>query len=263
MNKIIFKTLVLVFLFNTDLAFANPQKMEMIFLSPKKISMLQDALERYGQMKNSTYFAQAEMEKCVPMGDGCFHPQLGYMEKKESSKEVSTIEERKLELKTFNAIETSLVNCDKNNFFDIFCGKEKANGPPSEIEVWFDVSSSLKTVDYNKDPEHCDRRSFMEKIIEGCKSKVSVSVYNTSLKQIRDNGSACLGYGTNDQAKLLRWMKDSKAKYLLVVTDIDEMSAEMREFLESTGAKMTGDGVKAFTSNDLIDYAREFIKMCR
>ena len=61
--------------------------MEMIFLSPKKISMLQDALERYGQMKNSTYFAQAEMEKCVPMGDGCFHPQLGYMEKKESSKE--------------------------------------------------------------------------------------------------------------------------------------------------------------------------------
>ena len=99
--------------------------------------------------------------------------------------------------------------------------------------------------------------------MKSCKSKVSVSVYNTSIKQIADNGSACLAYGTNDQKKLLRSMKDSKAKHLLLVTDIDEMSIELRDYLESLGAKMTGDGVKAFTSNDLVDYAKEFTKMCQ
>jgi len=248
---------------NGEFAFANPQKMEMIFLSPAKVSMMLDILKKYDQFKFSYPVAQADMEKCVPMGDGCFHPQLGYIENKSPTIETPSLEERKLELKTFNAIETSLVNCDKNNYFDIFCGKERPNSPPSELEIWFDVSSSLKTVDYNKDPERCDRRTFMEKIMLACKSKVSVSVYNTSIKQIGDHASACLAYGTNDQGKLLRWMKDSKAKHLLIVTDIDEMSAEMREFLESTGAKMIGDGVKAFTSNDLVDYAKEFIKMCK
>ncbi len=242
---------------------ASPLKMEMIFLSPAKVSMILDILKKYEQMKSSKLLAQVDMGKCVPMGEGCFHPQLGYIEKNNDLKEVPSLEERKLELKTFHAVETSLVNCDKNNYFDIFCGKERPNAAPSEIEVWFDVSSSLKTVDYNKDPERCDRRTFMEKIMQGCKNKVSVSVYNTSIKQIAEHSSACMAYGTNDQAKLLRWMKESRAKHLLIVTDIDEMSAEMREFLESSGAKMTGDGVKAFTSNDLVDYAKEFIKMCR
>lgn len=249
------------------ISMAAPQKMEMIFLSPQKISMLLEILDQYKVMKMSAQMAQADMDNCAPMGDGCFHPQYGFIEKKpDHSPTLSTpqmIEERKLELKTFNAVEANMIDCDKNNYFDIFCGKERASSPPSEIEIWFDVSSSLKTVDYNKDPEYCARRSFMEKVMATCKSKVRVSIYNTSIKEIGDHGSACLAYGTNDQSRLLRWMKDSKAKHLLIVTDIDEMSAEMREFLGSNGAKMTGDGVKAFTANDLVDYAKEFTKMCR
>lgn len=245
-------------------AMATPQKMEMIFLSPQKVSMILELLDKYEVMKMSANLAQADMENCTPMGDGCFHPQYGYIEKKtDLPARPELLEDKKLELKNFNATETSLVNCDKNNYFDIFCGKEKAAGAPAEIEIWFDVSSSLKSVDYNKDPEYCARRTFMEKVMATCKSKVRVSVYNTSIKEIGDHGSACLSYGTNDGARLLRWMKDSKARHLLIVTDIDEMSGEMREFLESNGAKMTGDGVKAFTSNDLIDYAKEFTKMCR
>ena len=245
---------------------ATPQKIEMIFLSPAKVTMLIEQLDRYNQMKMNTKLAQNETQNCVAMGDGCFHPQLGFIQKVEdtSMKSKSLDDEaKKLELKTFNSLETSLVNCDKNNYFDIFCGKEKANTAPSEIEVWFDVSSSLRTVDYNKDPDFCARRTFMEKIQAACKSKINVSVYNTSIKQIGDHSGACMAYGTNDQSRLLGWMKNSKARSLLVVTDIDEMSVELRDFLESNGAKMKGDGVKNFTSNDLIDYAKEFIKMCR
>ena len=249
-------------------AFATPQKIEMIFLSPLKVSMILEQLDKMNTTKMSKKIAQADMEHCVPMGDGCFHPQYGYMEKrpekKPDAKEIAERnEEKAVELKNFNALETNMINCDKNNYFDIFCGKERASAPPAEIEIWFDVSSSLKTVDYNKDPDHCARRTFVEKVQLTCKSKVNISVYNTSIKQSGENSSVCMSYGTNDQARLLRWMKDSKAKHLLIVTDIDEMSAEMRSFLESNGAKMTGDGVKAFTANDLIDYAGEFTKMCR
>lgn len=262
------KTVVLSLCLLPSLSMATPQKIEMIFLSPLKVSQIIQQLDQRDLFQFTKKIAQNEIANCVPMGDGCFHPQLGFIEKSEIEKSKPKLtdvsaEDKKLELKTFNATETSLVNCDKNNYFDIFCGKEKANAAPSEIEIWFDISSSLKTVDYNRDPEQCARRTFMEKVSLSCKSRVNVSVYNTSIKQIGDHSGACQAYGTNDQARLLRWMKDSKAKHLLVVTDIDEMSSEMRDFLESNGAKLTGDGVKAFTSNDLIDYAGVFTKMCQ
>ena len=258
------KTVVLVLCLLPTLGMATPQRIEMIFLSPLKISQLIRQIDQNEQFHFTKKIAQNEMSNCVPMGDGCFHPQLGFIEKSEFERsKPQLIEQNKLELKTFNATETSLVSCDKNNYFDIFCGAEKLNGVNSEIEIWFDISSSLKNVDYNRNPELCARRTFMEKVALGCKAKVSVSVYNTAIKQVGDHSGVCMAYGTNDQSRLLRWMKDSKAKHLLVVTDIDEMSIEMRKFLESNGAKMTGDGVKAFTSNDLIDYAKEFTKMCK
>ena len=126
-------------------AYADPQKVEMIFLSPKKISMMIELLDKYNVLKQSAQLAQNDMDKCVPMGEGCFHPQYGYIEKKvEAKPDPKIIEEQKLELKTFNAIETGMINCDKNSYFDIFCGKEKPNTPPAKIEIWFDVSSSLK-----------------------------------------------------------------------------------------------------------------------
>ncbi len=247
------------------MASATPKKIEMIFLSPQKVSMIIELLDKYDVMKRSLNLAQNDMENCMPMGEGCFHPQYGYIEKTvEVSKSDPTIlEDKKFELKTFNAIETSLINCDKNNYFDIFCGKTSADAAPSEIEIWLDVSSSLRTVDYNKDADYCSRRSFVEDVMKACKNKVNVSVYNTAIKQMGDHSTACMAYGTNDQKKLIRWIRETNAKHLLIVSDIDEMSGEMRELLDSNGAKLIGDGVKAFTSKDLIDYAKEFTKNCQ
>lgn len=239
---------------------AAPLKMEMIFLSPEKISMILEQLDRYNHMKVSQRLTQNDLSNCVPMGDGCFHPQLGYIEKENKGQAESEV---KLEFKTFNATETSLVNCDPNNYFDIFCGKEAKERASAEVEIWFDVSSSLRTVDYNSNPDFCARRTFLEKVRETCKGKVNARIYNTSIKEVGESSSVCLSYGTNDQTRLLQWLNDTKAKHLLVVTDIDEMSREMRDFLDRNGAKLTGDGVKAFTSKDLIDYAKEFTKMCR
>lgn len=261
--QIIFYFLTLI----PTIGLATPQKIEMIFLSPTKVSMIIEQLDKINKIKMHKNVAQMDMEHCLPMGDGCFHPQYGYIEN-QSEKKPNEIkikernEEKSFELKSFNALETNMINCDKNSYFDIFCGKEKASTAPAEIEIWFDISSSLKTVDYNKNPDQCARRAFVEKVQRICKSKINISVYNTSIKQSGENSSVCMSYGTNDQARLIRWLKDSRAKHLLIVTDIDEMSQELRSFLEFSGAKMTGDGVKAFTANDLIDYAKEFTKMC-
>ncbi|MGZ3788124.1 MAG: hypothetical protein ACXVLQ_06350 [Bacteriovorax sp.] len=260
---------------------ATPQKIEMIFLAPQKVSALLEIIEK-NKTRAYTTFAQNDqtyMDNCVPMGDGCFHPQYGYLNRKpvvnsqsapvEASSPVAeapttsaVAKDPELQLKTFNAVETSMVNCDKGNYFDIFCGKERARGKFAEVEIWFDVSSSLRAADYNKDPNYCNRRTFLTKVMDGCKDRVSASIYNTSLKQIGDLSSVCLSYGGNDEAKILQWIKDSQAKTLLIVTDVDEMSKAMRDFLDSHGAKYIGE-MKPFTSTDLVDYAKDFVKSCK
>lgn len=241
-------------------AHATPEKIEMIFLSPKRATTLLKQLDELERIKMAAWTAQAD-DKCVPMGDGCFHPQFGYMEKKPDSAPLIK-EEKSNEVKTINSLETSLINCEKNNHFDIFCGQEQPEGAPAETEVWMDITSSIREADYSKDQTSCGRRSFMTNVIASCKSKVRFSVYNTALKEVGDHSSACLAHGTNDEKKLVNWIRDSKAKHLLLITDVDELSPAMKELLESNGAKMMGDGVKPFTSTDLIEYAKEFSKHC-
>jgi hypothetical protein len=258
--KIIVTFFLFVFSFNT---FATPLKIEMIFLSPQKIAQLLKTIDNQSNFdKLYGKFTQAddEFKNCMPMGDGCFDPQRGYIEKK--APVIALPKDPELQLKSFNALETNFINCDKGNYFDIFCGKTKPNGKPAEVEIWFDISSSLRTVDYNKDPDFCNRRLFMSKVMDSCKSKVRVSVYNTSLKEMGDHSSVCLAYGTNDEARLIQWIKSSEAKTLLIVTDIDEMSLPMKEFISENGVKLIGDGVKPFNSTDLIDYAKDFSKTC-
>lgn len=265
-------------LFTHAIAQAAPQKIQMIFLSPPKVAALLELIKKHHSQQFFQKLAESEEIECVPMGDGCFHPQYGYMEKapyKEKAKASPTAAasaatsapvaaEAEAQVKTFNSNETSMISCDKNNYFDIFCGKEKPNkvNKAADVEIWFDISSSLKSVDYSKDAGYCSRRSFASKVMETCKDKVRVSVYNTALKEAGEISSVCDYYGTNDENRLLQWMRDSQAKTLLIVTDIDEMSAPMRAFLDEKGAKMIGDGVKPFTALDLESYAKEFSRMC-
>lgn len=259
------KIISLLLLVIAPVCMATPKKIEMIFLSPLKTSALLKMIEQINFYQEIKKVAQNEsLEGCQPMGDGCFHPQYGYIEKAPEVKNKPVlIGEEELKLKTINAIETNLINCDKGNYFDIYCGKSKGFNAVFDTEVWFDTSSSLKTVDYNRDPDQCKRREFLELVAKGCKGKVDFSIYNTSKKQVGEYASACLAYGTNDEKRLLTWMKDSTSNRLLIITDIDEMSQEMQQFLSVNGAKTIGDGVKAFTADDLVKYATEFIKGCK
>lgn len=260
-HQLVFLSFLVACMLPISAAEASPKKIEMIFLSPKKLTSALEIINQYEKIKLSTYYVATNFpENCKPMGDGCFHPQLGYIEEKKEDKKNRA--DKEFQLKTINATDVSLINCDPNNYFDIYCGRAKDKEETKKLHIWFDISSSLKSVDYSPDGRSCDRKVFIEKVVFNCGNKVSYSVFNTSLKEAGEFSTVCETYGTNDQKKLLQWIKSNNAPNLLIVTDVDEVSHDLRLFLESEGAKIQGDGVKPFTSEDLIDYARELSKMC-
>ncbi len=245
-------------------SYATPKKIVIYFLSPVKTSFIpksKDVIFNKAIAQNDASFS----EQCVPMGEGCFHPQLGFVNSKPiENKAPSIIESEKLELKTFNAIDTSIIDCKKDYHFDIFCGKtSKDSSWNGKLEVWFDISSSLREVDFSKDVENCHRRSFYEGLQKKCDKGLRAAVYNTSIKELGDHSTLCMSYGTNNEKKLVEWIKASNAQKLVIVTDIDELSRSFRDFLEEEGAELIGEGVKPFTVKNLVDDIDKLSNTCR
>lgn len=242
--------------------FALPKRVEVVFLAPEKEAVTTEVLEEF-KTKNFRKLAQADV-KCVPMGDGCFHPQLGYMEG-DSAKGIVDQEsgkQKEVKIKTINSMDTDMIDCKKGNYFDIFCGKaKKEKHGPVDYEIWIDTSSSLRRVDWSKEQSHCSRRTFIEKLRRSC--DLEIQTFDTSIKQMGSLSNLCLTYGLNDQKRLIKWIDDSSAKHLIIVTDIDESSIELRNYLESIGAVIHGADYGDFTGKKLIEYADTFAKSCQ
>jgi len=263
---------------------ATPLKIEIYFLSPGETLVLRE-LENYLKNKNEQIIAlinhqkltqldQKILSQCYSMGEGCFHPQLGYLnmpgislgkinEKPHDDLEGLAFNQRKnqtidaeLPLKSqfFNQKEISLIECQKDYYFDVFCGQQRGDvNQQVDLEVWIDISSSLRQVDFKSNQSECYRQKFIKKIQTQFKGTFHIKTYNTALKSVQDSSDACLNYGTNDARKLLEWMKNSNAKKLLIVTDIDELSPEMQSFIEREAVVMIGSDSKKFLAGDLLD----------
>ena len=170
-------------------AFATPAQVEIVFLSEATAtSSIENNWKNVGQVSINDF-----KDECIKTGDGCFHPQLGFIADESDSK-VTDQKPAKLEYKTFNNDEVNLVDCREGEYFDIFCGKaKKQNQKTSEVEIWIDTSSSIRKMDYSSDPARCVRRSFVEKLQDQCNaSKLSVMTYDTSIKLAGSND--CLLY---------------------------------------------------------------------
>lgn len=247
-----------IFLFSSA-AFATPEHVELIFLSePKTSSFLQKPWTFLGRYVEANW-----KDNCVPTGDGCFHPQLGYVSG-DGPKPVHK-EQAVQPPKTFNSSDIDLVDCREGEYFDIFCGKAKKEEViKSDVEIWIDTSASLRKMDFSTDPSRCVRRSFVEGIQKECgHSKVYVQTYDTSIKKMGSLEGLCQHYGSNDVSRLIKWIKASNAKYLMIVTDIDELSSELRDFLDSIGAVYHGGDVKDITVKDLDSYIGIVKKHCK
>lgn len=238
---------------------ASPARLEIIFLSSSKSAFLERILpgpiEWQGQML-------AEAENCIPMGDGCFHPQLGFVEKM-PLKLLPPEKVKNIEIKTFNSLDTSLVDCKEGNYFDIFCGKETvSSGGTANIEVWIDTSSSMKRMDYSKEKDYCGRKRFAVELKKNCQENIRFYSFDTSRKEVMGLSSLCLNHGLNDQDRMIQWIKDSEVKHLVILTDIDELSEKFREFLQEKGAEIYGADFGEVSASNLTNYAEKIAKNC-
>lgn len=253
--KLFFATFYLLF---STTVFATPKKVEIVFLSePKGRSLVKPVWNPLINISANDY-----EKDCVKTGDGCFHPQLGFIPDDNSKGEV--VKPKSVQVKTFNSDDVNLVECREGEYFDIFCGKAKQESRSgNEVEVWIDTSASLRKMDYSPDPSRCVRRSFVEKLQSGCKqSKLAVMTYDTSIKLLGSNEGLCQNYGSNDIDRLIKWIKASEAEYLFIVTDIDELSRELRDYLDSIGAIYHGSEVKSMTVHDLESFVSIVKKQC-
>ena len=244
-------------------AFATPKKVVGWFLGEPKTAALEQFIFLAKLSQNDSPY------NCVPMGDGCFHPQLGYLPNKPTvMKETETQKKEKeanLKVKTFNSLDTDMVDCDKSYGFDIFCGKEKKEASRGgDIEIWVDTSSSIKRTDFSPQPDYCQRRDMIAHALDHCpKNSLSVYVYDTSKKAIGDLSGACVNYGMNDDKRFVQWVKDSDAKKLFFVTDLEEYTPYTREFLDSINAEVKGVETTLLTGKDLMKLAEEIVKACK
>ncbi len=271
-----------VFIFYAADLLAMPKKLEVIFLSRnQKTSLLRYFDESHYPLMLGQ-LVEWDTSECVPMGDGCFHPQHGFIEekptplKKEKSnflrKEIDDekrkaldeeLNQEELKLKTFNSMDIDMVDCKEGPYFDIFCGKATHRPRPEKVELWVDTSASMRDVDYSKDLEFCDRRKMITKVLDQCALSATVSVFNTSRMMIGSRHQVCQSLGLNDGKRAVDWIKGSNAEFLLLVTDVEEYVGEFREFLDSVGAKIHGIGINPLYSDYLIKYSDEIIKNCK
>lgn len=262
------KILLIFFLFNNiGETSALPTHVDIIFLSSKDLVYLQNKIDGgHDDFFTSTLVAYNNSE-CIPMGDLCFDPQKGIMDK-QGTEGVDFIQSSSAEsgFKSINSLDIDLINCEPGNYFDIFCGAKvpQAEVKNSCLEIWTDISTSMRRIDSSKldgqNQERCQRRSFIESIITSRPELFDyLYIFNTSLKQLGSYDTLCLNYGQNDTAKIIEWIDSAKVKNLFIITDIDELSLQLGDYLKKIKATIYGVGEKGMSIDALASLSGQII----
>jgi len=245
-------------------ALAAPQEIEVWFISAHKKAEVQSMMnERPYVLRPLT----AELQ-CQEMRDFCFDPQFGLYKKDDSNVEVESakvLNEKTPGIPPAQAVERDLVNCDPKNYFDIFCGKARKEAKANyKLDVWIDVSSSMREMDFSDKEGGCFRKSMMKRLDESCgfTQRVNVMVYDTSIKQAGSLDVLCNNQGLNDTKRLIDWIERSDAKKLVIVTDIYEFHKDFSDYIETKNGKFRGDK-DPIVASQLLDMVDDLAKSCR
>ncbi|MBI2519654.1 MAG: hypothetical protein HYV97_04530 [Bdellovibrio sp.] len=270
-------------------ALAMPFHVELWFLKEPKAGALIQWLNRQYAFSpgQGPFTAQVEEEKCIPMDGGCFHPQFGLIEDGGKKAEKAPVFEEPKQpgipefeeddkgepsptsrkLKTFNSDQTDKIDCDKGQFFDLYCGKSRREtartNTGGKLEIWIDISSSFKNIDYSEDDLNCHRRKFVSLAQRWCGGKVLFSTFNTTIKEVMTDDAFCLSYGLNDTDRLIDWIKSNNSKNLLIITDVSEISTKLSDFLASIGAKTEGLDATDFFAKDMLSKETHIKSLCK
>jgi hypothetical protein len=236
-------------------ALAIPDKIEIWFVSPPRTGIIskKEFIKQYlRSIFVSSAYAKSEVIDYKDKGfrqvdDYYFHPQFGLYKPKE---EVVEIKENKNVKKNDNKksgvsiYEDNILECDPKNTFDLFCGGKIPKSSPksnNDYQIWVDVSSSWRAVDESRDGE-CFRKSFIKRVRNKCEHiNVGVYTYNTSKKQLGGLDNLCMNYGLNNSKTLVRWISKTKAKKLIVITDISEFDTTLSDFMDENSVKARGE----------------------
>lgn len=246
-----------------DFAIAAPKEIEVWFLSNAKTSQLMEILNRPGLI----YLPRTAELQCHEMGDYCFDPQYGLYKKDDQNSEI--VETQKIQndgpsIPSGKSVDRDLITCDSSNYFDVFCGKARAEKGVAKFDLWIDTSSSMREFDYLEKDGSCYRKSLVKKLDETCafNEKVNVMMFDTSIKQASNMDQLCLNQGLNDYKRLMDWIERSEAKKLIVITDIYEFHREFSDFIEKKNGKLLGDK-DPLTAKQMFDLVEQLAKSCK
>jgi len=249
-----------------------PKKFEVWFINTsasKQTSQILDKLERYklGPM------VVENKRQCQPMGDYCFDPQYGlYKMEGDSVQNVNdyTNLDSKENYDDFDegaGVDRDLINCDKGNFFDLYCGKAKSRGKQvkAKISMWIDVSATMKQVDFDGYESQCKRESMLRRLNMTCKfgSELKVHIFNESKKELGMMDRVCLNSGLNRTDRIMKDIKLSNVDHLIVITDIFEATEEFVEFIEAQKEGSHKGVDSPFFAQDLKEQVPRLAKACK
>ncbi len=253
--------IAILFLLYTQALWATPDELEVWFITPPASTLRMDLLRP--KISRSHLIASAG---CEQVGDFCLDSKTGALTPRFSppTQEPESIEipyQPLLQLPSASSLDRQLVNCEQSNAFDIFCGKAKAEVTQTkvnELEIWLDISSSMRSVDGS---DECNRKKFLQGLMGLCeKSKPKVMGFDVEIREIGVSES-CINRGLNDVKKMMKWIEESKAKKLIVITDVYEYQSEFAAFLSEKNAKIKGDSGH-FPSVQLLDHMTALAKWC-
>ena len=225
-------------------------------------------LEKLLDRPQYIYRAPTAALQCQEMGDFCFDPQYGLYKKDDVNAEIVETKAMVTEGPTIpsgKSVERDLINCDPNNYFDVFCGKaRKQEQSESKLDLWIDTSSSMREFDFSDKDGSCYRKQLVNKLDSSCgfNQKVNVMMFDTSLKQAGEINSLCNNQGLNDYKKLMDWIERSNVPKLVIITDIYEFHKEFSDYIESKHGKFRGDN-DPLTAKQMVNLADSLAKTCK
>lgn len=264
------------------LAFAEPDQLIVLFLSSVESVSFSERLTP--NFEFSQEFAQRGLiSNCISFGDKCFHPQKGLIDPKQTDHtsefyqkgtrdlkyDFSDVESTEDHMggKGLNSEASSELDCKEEQYFDIYCGKaKKITGKPRRkqagFEVWIDTSTSMKDSDYQFQKSTCYRKDFADRMRSSCQG-VDIYQYAASRKQVGSTATLCENNNQNSQSSLYKWIKNSNAKTLLIITDASSLDMEFQSVIDSVNGQVYGIEDRMIGGKHLKEYISKFKKYCK
>lgn len=254
----------LIFLLSTSSLWATPKTVEVWFLGLQQTSFI----------SHSKNLVASNNLQCQKMGEYCFDPQVGLYKPDAQEGVDESLDQSKVEssknyefMEVSKGVGTDLIECDRDaGFFDIFCGKAKKINKvlQPKLEVWIDVSSTMKQVDYGGIDKACKRELFLESLSVSCPmgSKMKAYSFEEYRKEVGSFDRVCLSSGLNKMSNIIRDLKNSKADHVIIITDIYEAEDRFISSIENlTDFKIKGLN-KPFYASQLKDELKRVQGLC-